>query len=312
MFKSEIYYKQVLNEWLNFKRQSIKITTFCRYKSLVNLNIEPVLGNIMFKKINNTDINNFFEEKKIEELSNSTKKMLLIIIKSSINYGIKQKYRNKALIIEKKIKPSKARIVYLTKKEQKKLERYIYNHLNLRNLAILFDLYTGLRLGELCALQWGDIDFTNNTIFINKTVQRVQNIDNLFPTKTNLIITPPKTEHSIRLIPIPKFLITILKKYKNSQNIYVFSNNFQPKDPRAIEKYFKNLLSRLEIRNLVFHALRHTYATRAREAGIDIKILSELLGHSNYIITLNIYVHTSIDFKQDSVNSLVKYLKHKI
>ena len=151
----------------------------------------------------------------------------------------------------------------------------------MRNLTILPDLYTGLRIGELCALQWKDIGFINNIISITKTVQRIKNNDINSNVKTKLIITEPKTEYSVRTVPIPKFLITILKQYRSDRDVYFFTNTDKPKDPRALEKYFKDLLSKCGIRDLVFHALRHTYATRAREAGIDIKILSQLLGHSH-------------------------------
>lgn len=311
MLNTKIYYKQVLEEWLINKEKKIKTTTFYKYQSVIKLNINPILGDISFKKIKGEDISNFFEDERIIVLSDSTKNLLFVIINSSIKYGIDRKYRKVFPNLKIKIKQPKGRIVYLTKKEQSILEKHINDNLNLRNLAILMDLYTGLRIGELCALQWEDIDFINNTISITKTVQRIKNNDINSNNKTKLIIDNPKTEHSVRTIPIPKFLITILKQHRSDEDIYIFTKTNKPKDPRALEKYFKELLSKCGIRNLVFHSLRHTYATRSREAGIDIKILSELLGHSTYKITLDIYVHTSLDFKKDSVNSLVKYLKPK-
>lgn len=311
MLNNKIYYKQILDEWLINKEKTTKTTTFYKYQSVIERNIKPILGDVVFKKIRSEDISNFFENEKIIYLSDSTKNLLLIIINSSIKYGVERKYRKSFPSIKIKIKQPKGRIVYLTKKEQNILEKHLNDNLNLRNLAILIDLYTGLRIGELCALQWEDIDFINNTISITKTVQRIKNDELNSSSKTKLIIVPPKTEHSIRTIPIPKFLITILKEHRSEKDIYIFTNTNKPKDPRALEKYFKDLLLKCGIRELVFHALRHTYATRSREAGIDIKILSELLGHSTYKITLDIYVHTSLDFKKDSVNSLVKYLKPK-
>ncbi len=311
MLNTKIYYKQVLEEWLINKKKTTKTTTFYKYQSVIEKNINPILGNKIFKKIKNEDISNFFENEMIISLSDSTKNLLLVIINSSIKYGVDEKYRKSFPVLKVKIKQPKARIVYLTKKEQNILEKHINDNLNLRNLAILMDLYTGLRIGELCALQWSDIDFINNTISITKTVQRIKNNDINLNAKTKLIITEPKTEHSVRTIPIPKFLIEILKKYRSDEDIYIFTKSNKPKDPRALEKYFKDLLLKCGIRDLVFHSLRHTYTTRSREAGIDIKILSELLGHSSYKITLDIYVHTSLDFKKDSIKSLVKYLKPK-
>lgn len=311
MLNNKVYYKQILDEWLINKEKTTKTTSFYKYQTLIEVNIKPILGDIVFKKIESEDISNFFENDKIIYLSDSTKKILLIVINSSIKYGVEKKYRKSFPSLEIKIKQPKGRIVYLTKKEQSILEKHINDNLNLRNLAILVDLYTGLRIGELCALKWGDIDFINNTISITKTVQRIKNDELSSSNKTKLIIVSPKTEHSIRTIPIPNFLVTILKEYRSENDIYIFTNTNKPKDPRTLEKYFKSLSLKCGIRELVFHSLRHTYATRSREAGMDIKILSELLGHSTYRITLDIYVHTSLDFKKDSVNSLVKYLKPK-
>lgn len=310
MKKYKIYYKDILNEWLLERKQKVKYTTYCKYQSLIETTINPLLGNIVFKKLNPDNINTFFEDEKIIRLSDSTKKIIYIIIKSSIKYALENKYRKSFPILNIKIKQPKPRIEYFTKKEQYILEKYLYENLNLKTLPILVDLYTGLRLGELCSLKWKDIDFKNKIIFVNKNVQRIKNSVN-DNTKTLLVISTPKTEHSIRIIPIPNFLIDILKKYKSDNDNYIFTNSKKPKDPRTLEKYYKKILDKCGLRNLVFHSLRHTYATRSREAGMDIKILSELLGHSNYKITLDIYVHTSLDFKKDSVNSLVKYLKPK-
>lgn len=307
MFNSNVYYEFILDEWLNSKKKFIKSTTFYKYQYVIENNIKPYIGKIKFKKIDNENIKNLYKNDKIMNLSDSTKNLIYIIINSSLKFGVERKYRKSVPHLKIKLKQPKSRIVYLTKKEQSTLEKYIFDNLNLRNLAILVDLYTGLRLGELCALQWKDIDFINNTISVNKTVQRIK-INNL-KYKTKLTIDKPKTEHSMRIIPIPKFLISLLKNYYSNNNFYIFTNSTIPNDPRALEKYFKSLLKKCGIRNVVFHSLRHTYATRSREAGIDIKILSELLGHSTYKITLDIYVHTSLDFKKDSVNSLVKYLK---
>ena len=185
------------------------------------------------------------------------------------------------------------------------------NNLNLRNLGILLSLYTGIRIGELCGLKWKDIDFRNKTLSINKTVQRIKNTEKNSLLKTKLIVDIPKTEHSIRTIPLPDFLIPILDSFKTNNENFIFTNSLTPKDPRAFEKYFSSVLEKCQIRNLNFHALRHTFATRAREAGIDIKVLSEILGHSSYHITQEIYVHISVDFKRESIDSLVDYLSTK-
>lgn len=309
MINKKIYFSYVLDEWLINKKNKIKITTFYKYQSVIEGNIKPILGDLIFKKIKSEDIYDFFNNKKIAILSDSSKNLLLIIINSALKFGVKQKYKKEIPFCEIKLKKVKGKIIYFTKKEQKILENHLNKKLNLRNLAILVDLYTGLRIGELCALQWKDIDFINNTLSITKTVQRIKNND--VNSKTKLVITSPKTKYSIRIIPIPFFLIKTLKEIRNDDDVYIFTNTNKPKDPRTLEKYFKSVLVKCGIRKISFHSLRHTYATRSRESGMDIKILSELLGHASYKTTLDIYVHISLDFKKDSVNSLVKYLKPK-
>ena len=309
--KNKIYYYQILNQWLESKKYNLKETSYNKYKSTINTNIIPFIGNLNIRKLKESDINVFFNSEKIINLSDSTKKLIYIIITSSINFSIANKYINSFPKLNLKLKSPKPKVIYFTKKEQSVFEKYLLDNMKLNNLGLLLDLYTGLRIGELCALQWKDVDFINNTIFITKTVQRVKNDNIQIKNKTKLAVGTPKTEHSIRVIPIPKFLINLLKEYKNDDEIFIFSNSLIPKDTRSYEKYFGRILKKCEIKNVNFHSLRHTFATRSRESGMDIKILSELLGHSSYKITLDIYVHTSIEFKKDSVNILVKYLNPK-
>ena len=169
-------------------------------------------------------------------------------------------------------------------------------------------LYTGLRIGELCALRWQDIDLKNKCYRIKHTVQRIKNLEEGSEGKTKLILSEPKTPSSRRMVPIPDFLIPLLKKYQNKGDVFVFNDKQIPRDPRTFESYFERLLKKCKIDNINFHALRHTFATRSLEAGVDIKTLSEILGHSSYRITLDIYVHSSFDLKKDSLNVLVSYL----
>ena len=308
---SEYKYKHVLNEWLNERKTHIKESSYLKYLSTIETIIIPILGEHKFKKITDKDIYNFFNSKKMLEVSESTRRTAFIIIKSSIKYGISKKYIKSFNKLNIKIKNSKTKVIYFTRKEQENLYNYLIQNLNLRNLGILISLYTGIRIGELCGLQWKDIDFINETLSINKTVQRIKNLKKEENSNTKLIVDIPKTEHSVRTIPLPAFLISILKMFKADKENYIFTNSPKPKDPRTYEKYFASVLKKCEIRNLNFHALRHTFATRAREAGIDIKVLSEILGHSSYHITQETYVHISVDFKRESIDSLIDYLSQK-
>ena len=159
------------------------------------------------------------------------------------------------------------------------------SNLNLPNLCILLCLYTGLRVGEICGLKWENIDIKNGCLFVARTVERI-------------------TESSIRKVYIPLFIVALLKKYKDNSDKYILSGKSKPTEPRALQYRFKRILSKTKIRELSFHSLRHTYATLCIEKGMDIKTLSELLGHADVKITLNTYVHSSDSLKKKYVKRL--------
>ena len=174
------------------------------------------------------------------------------------------------------------------------------SNLNLPNLCILLCLYTGLRVGEICGLKWEDIDIKNGCLFVARTVERIS----LGNGKTMIVIEPPKTESSIRKVYIPLFIVALLKKYKDNSDKYILSGKTKPTEPRALQYRFKRILSKTKIREFSFHSLRHTYATLCIEKGMDIKTLSELLGHADVKITLNTYVHSSDSLKKKYVKRL--------
>ena len=180
--------------------------------------------------------------------------------------------------------------------------------MNYHKLGILICLYTGLRLGEICGLMWRDIDFENKTLSVERTVQRVKDISSETKQKTKLIISDPKSDTSRRIIPLPDFLVDILEVLKKEDFIFIVSNSLKPQEPRVYESVFKNMLKKSDVHIINFHALRHTFATRSIESGMDIKTLSEILGHSSVQITLEIYVHSSMELKRSSLNSLAAYM----
>ncbi len=304
-------YSKILLRWLESKRDEIKEQSYVKYFNFINLYISPYLGSKNYKRIKNKHIISFFEQEKIEELSLSTKRTLAFIIKSSFNYCTVNKLRKYLDLTDLKIKKPKSKVVYLTKNEQAKLENYLKDKKDIRKLGVLICLYTGIRLGEICGLKWKDIDFNAKSLSINRTVQRIKNNDKNAKTKTKKIVSTPKSNSSIRIIPLPTFLLKELSKYKSTPENYVLTNSTVFKDARVYEKYFENALKKCNIRNLNFHTLRHTFATRCIESGMDIKTLSELLGHSSYHVTLSVYVHSTIDQKRHCINKLVSYIKNK-
>lgn len=201
------------------------------------------------------------------------------------------------------------KITVFSVQEQEKIERYLLNETDLSKMGILLCLYTGLRIGEICALQWGDIDFESETVKISKTIQRIKNTDNEKTDKTKIIIDKPKTDDSMRIIPLPDFIIKLLKENRKSyeKNSYFLTGNFNYVEPRTYQYRFKKYLENAGVNNLNFHALRHTFATRAVEQEVDIKTLSEILGHSSVNITLEKYVHSSIEQKRRQINKLKSF-----
>ncbi len=300
MFFRKKNYEDVIYEWLNEKQKSIKESTYIKYLYIVETHIIPFLGKYDFRKIKQKNVLAFFNQEQLETLSDSMKNTILIIINSTISYGISIGYRRSFDYLDMKFKKKKNDITYFTIKEQETIEKYLQDNMNIKNLAILVALYTGVRIGELCALKGTDIDFVNNTVSINKTVQRVKDTDGT--NRTKLIVGIPKTQNSLRVIPVQPFIIKLLKSYVSNQENYIFTGNDKPKDPRTLEKYFENLLKKLDIKLINFHALRHTFATRLREQKVDIKVISKLLGHSDWKITQEIYVHATFDNIKKSVN----------
>jgi len=196
----------------------------------------------------------------------------------------------------------------LSIKEQEILEKNIMTDCDERKLGVLLSLYTGLRIGEVCGLKWDDIDFSTNTIHIHQTIERVTNVDEKGKgRKTKLVVGEVKTVSSNRIIPIPKSLLLLLKEYANRNNYVIPGKSYPYIDPRTYQYTFQRYLKQCNLRKINYHVLRHTFATRCVESGMDIKTLSEILGHANVNITLNTYVHSSIEQKRIQLDKLTIY-----
>lgn len=308
--KTDIYLKNIAVNWLEKAKWRVKVSSYVRYYTIVYNHIIPFLGDYKLNYLNNEIIEKFIFQylKRKKELSNKTINDILTILKAILKYAKIEKYPIN-LDIEIKFTGNQTnKMQVLNRKEQMIFEKFLTSNTDNKKLGVLICLYTGIRLGEMCSLTWQDISFKNNTLEINKTIQRIKNLDLNATTKTKLSITPPKTSKSMRLIPLPKFLMTILKKYHNENleaNILTGKTN-KFIEPRTYQNIFKSFIKSCGIDNINFHALRHTFATRCIEIGFDIKSLSEILGHSNVNITLNKYVHSSMEHKQSHMQKLNK------
>lgn len=304
--------EQLLNSWILDKELQLKKSTILKYRTIIETHIIPELGSIEINNIDNDRINRFLSEKMNcgrkngdKGLSNSYVKTMSIILSSALKYAVSSGFCQP--LRGKISKPSvpKTKIIVLSKDAQCKLESRLSPSDSTTELGIIIALNTGLRIGELCALRWSDIDMANNIIHISHSVIRVATDTAVSDKKTKLIIDSPKSEHSIRDIPITTKLQNHLRAYApfNSKN-YILSDSTLFLSPRTFEYRFHKVLNEHEIDDFNFHMLRHTFATRCIECNVDIKTLSEIMGHSNVNITLNNYVHPSFEDKRSQLEKL--------
>ncbi len=310
--ESRMNYHNLLNNWLDFIKTKVKETTYVRYQHLIYQHISPFLGKYYVDELNVSLIDHFMNQKlqngrldKKGGLSIKTASDILILIKTTLQYAKNHQIAMNCCLSLLKIKPQEKKIMILTEREQFKLVTYLLEELNLYKLGILLSLYTGIRIGELCALKWENIDLIDKKIYINQTIQRISNFEKTMNKQTKIIFSSPKSYCSIREIPLPEFLVTILSRFQTDAKYYVLSCKNKYVEPRVMQYQFKKQITQCGLpSSYSFHCLRHTFATRCVEMGFEIKSLSEILGHSNVNITLNRYVHSSFELKMQQMNKL--------
>lgn len=306
-----ILIKEVITQWLNSSKSIHKGATEVRYEYLIEKHIIPELGDVPLSSVTSSMLTSFMN-RKLEQGSLNGKEALspayvrsimsvtLSILQFAVNEGLCQPLN----INLQKPSTDKRELEVLSVFDQNRLESALLNNINETKLGILISLNTGLRIGEVCALSWNDIDFENQIFHIRSTVARVKSDDER-NGMTKLIIDKPKTKSSLRDIPIPSKLIPILVFMKQrATGIYVVSNNNCFISPRTYEYRYHKILDDCNIPSVNYHTLRHTFATRCIEVGVDVKTLSEILGHANVSITLNTYVHSSMELKRQQLEKL--------
>ena len=298
-----------LIHWLeNYIRASVKIRTYERYRLIIEQHIKDKIGGIELDGLSPLILQSFITElllngnrKTGKGLSANSVNAVISVIQSSRKtahiLGLTNEYTADKL---KRPKLTEKPVECFSLAEQKRIEQAIMNGKKDKLYGILLCLYSGLRIGELIALQWNDIDFVKGILTVSKSC---------YDGKDGLIIDEPKTATSRRVIPLPKQLLPILKGIKKrSDSPFVVSANGKPVSVRSYQRSFELLLKKLNIPHKGFHSLRHTFATRALECGMDVKTLSEILGHKNPTVTLNRYAHSLMEHKADMMNRLGKLL----
>ena len=287
--------------WLETKKALLKYSTYVKYKNIYCNHIQKYIGTISSKHFSEDDyshiiMSEFLDETKLGTLSKSTlntlKYVLIQIIKQIDPLLDVSIIKNDVASIKTATSP----VSVFTETEQTSLMHYLTTDIDIYKLGVIICLFTGMRLGEICALKIEDIDIDNKLIHVQSTVQRLPTEDG----KTKLYCMTPKTNSSIRDIPICDYLFNLMVTHLHS-DVFLLSHN-KPTDPRTMQNKYRKYLQKAGIRYRKFHTLRHSFATKCISNGMDIKCLSEILGHSDVQTTLNKYVHPSLKTKRDSLN----------
>ena len=305
-----VVYNDILDGWLRASKLKTKESTHARYSQLVRTHIKPHLGRYQLSRISTQQIEVFLEHLLSEGrldgtggLSPKTVTDILAIIKNTMEYARCQNMAVICNLAKLSVKGKEKEMRVLTPEEQDALAAVLVHNMDRYKFGVLLSLYTGIRIGELCALQWGDFETNLSTLTVRKTMQRVKNTDNLSNSKTKIIITEPKSQCSVREIPLPPFMVEIAKSFQTNPDAFVLSGTVsQYVEPRTMQNRFQTYVKQSGIASANYHALRHSFATRCVELSFDIKTLSTILGHASVNITLNRYVHSSMELKKANMS----------
>jgi putative phage integrase/recombinase len=306
---AENKFSKIVALWREDKKQYVKRSTFAAYTLLIENHILPSFGEMAL--VEEQDVQTFVFRKLNEGLSHKTIKDILIVLKMILRFGAKnQMTEYRQIDIKFPTERDKHSIDILNRSHQKQIMEYIRLHFTFKNLGIYICLSAGMRIGEICALTWDDLDVENGIIHVRKTIQRIYVIEE-HRKYTEVILDTPKTKNSIREIPMTKNLLKMIRPIKKivNGNFYVLTNEPKPTEPRTYRNYYKQFMQSLGLPLMKFHGLRHSFATRCIESKCDYKTVSVLLGHSNISTTLNLYVHPNLEQKKRCMEQMSRLLR---
>lgn len=300
----------VASRWEKNIAQQVKESTFVKYHVIITNHLVPALGDVCVEDMTHELIESLSisllrgEGKNNRPLAPRTVSDVLSVLRSILRFA-----RRSGAIIpcdgsSVRIRRPPVDIRVLTRFEQEMLCRYLYNNITPRNTGVLLSLFAGLRVGEICALRWEDIALKDRLLYVRHTMQRIQNLEPEGP-RTRVVITTPKSITSARMIPLPEDLARILETLPGEHRGFFLTGREDVfVEPRVMQYHFHRALERSGITYANYHALRHTFATRCVELGFDVKSLSELLGHSTVSMTMDRYVHPSLEHKREHMQRL--------
>lgn len=300
--------REIAAAWKEYKRPYVKQSTMAAYVLILENHVLPTFGED--NSLPEQSVQAFVLHKIESGLSTKSVKDILIVLKMVMKFGVKKEWMT---YYEWDIKypPSSENklLEVLSVTNHRKILNHIQSHFTFMGLGIYISLSTGLRIGEICALKWSDINVTDGILTVNRTIERIYIIEGE-KKHTELVINTPKTKNSCREIPMNKELLGMLKPLKKvvDDDYYILTNDERPIEPRTYRNYYKRLMEKLDIPKLKYHGLRHSFATRCIEVGCDYKTVSVLLGHSNISTTLNLYVHPNMEQKKRCIDKVFKSL----
>lgn len=307
---SQITFQKVCELWKNEKKRYVKESTVAAYSLAIQNHLGTRFGNL--DEITSRSVQDYIDSKLEEGISVTTVRGHLVILKMVLDFGERQGWTSHRIIdVRFPTQRKSKRMAVLSVNEERRLLGYLTGSHDRYSLGVLICLFTGMRIGEVCALKWEDVDMESGIIRVRRTVHRVYVVDN-GPKHSELMLDFPKTATSYRDIPIINDLADILSEYSltgRSGECFVISGDTRPTEPQTMRNHFKRLVASLGIPLRRFHGLRHTFATRCVEARCDYKTLSAILGHTNVSTTLNLYVHPGLEQKRRCVEEMAKSIK---
>lgn len=298
---------EIGNKWLSEISLTLKESSANKYEDILKRYIIPEFGMKELSEITNQQIIDFTScllskgGAKSQGLAPATVAEILSIMNGIRAYALKRDYTVTFSSECVRLKREQKDIRVLSMEEEKQLLLYLHEHLDLSALGIIMCLYTGIRVGELCAMKWDDINLSDKNMRVTRTMQRLR-VNASTGNRTEVKISEPKSACSVRTIPLPDTILELLHKFHTPGAYLLTGDGTRYMEPRTIQNHFKKILSSCGIRDANFHATRHTFATRCIELGFDIKSLSEILGHASVGITMNRYVHPSMAHKAENMN----------
>lgn len=306
MQKQNHLFSSYCDEWLHFRKTQIKESTYVKYEIMLERYIKPGFGAYFPSDITTKMIDSFTYCLMFEKnLSAKTVRDILTVFQGILKY-IRRVAAQEAPSVEISYpKVDKKNVRVLSKTEELQLVSYLMKNMDFCKFGVLLTLFTGIRLGEICALQWEKISFTDNTIRINTTMQRLPNTEDRQKMQTKIVIDTPKTSTSLRMIPLTDSMAELCRKMDpGNPSAYILTGTEAYMEPRTLQYRLKKYTRECKLEGVHFHTLRHTFATRAVESGFEIKCLSEILGHATTTITLERYVHASMELKRFNMEKL--------